>query len=175
MDMVGTGDVTITAATQYGVSATVALTGAAPAAPAAPAAGAGSSAGAGSQTSGGGAAPAPSGEGHGYFTVYADGTAFDLQNSVRAAAGVGALSWDSGLGDIAAARCEEIAIYFSHNCMLTAGENIAMGPVDSASAIAAWQGSPGHYANMVNAGYTTGAIVHMYDGDGCHYSVAVFQ
>ena len=175
VDMVGTGDVTITAATQYGVSATVALTGEAPAAPAAPAAGAGSSAGAGSQTSGGGAAPAPSGEGHGYFTVYADGTAFDLQNSVRAAAGVGALSWDSGLGDIAAARCEEIAIDFSHNGMRTAGENIAMGPVDSASAIAAWQGSPGHYANMVNAGYTTGAIVHMYDGDGCHYWVAVFQ
>lgn len=175
VDMVGTGDVTITAATQYGVSATVALTGEAPAAPAAPAAGAGSSAGAGSQTSGGGAAPAPSGEGHGYFTVYADGTAFDLQNSVRAAAGVGALSWDSGLGDIAAARCEEIAIDFSHNGMRTAGENIAMGPVDSASAIAAWQGSPGHYANMVNAGYTTGAIVHMYDGDSCHYWVAVFQ
>ena len=79
VDMIGSGNVTITAATQYGVSATVDLTGEAPVAPAAPATGAGSSAGAGSQTSGGGAAPAPSGEGHGYFTVYADGTAFDLQ------------------------------------------------------------------------------------------------
>lgn len=177
VDVVGTGDVTITASNNYGVSASVELTGVAPAPkPAATTGGAagGSSAG-GAASVGGGAAPAASGEGHGYFTVYADGTAFDLQNSVRAAAGVGALSWDSGLGDIAAARCEEIAVDFSHNGMRTAGENIAMGPADSASAIAAWQGSSGHYANMVNAGYTTGAIVHMYDGDGCHYWVAVFQ
>ena len=176
VDMVGTGDVKITAATQYGVSAAVDLTGKAPVAPAATTGGAaGSSSAGGAASVGSGSAPAASGEGHGYFTVYADGTAFDLQNSVRAAAGVGALSWDSGLGDIAAARCEEIAVDFSHNGMRTAGENIAMGPADSASAIAAWQGSSGHYANMVNAGYTTGAIVHMYDGDGCHYWVAVFQ
>lgn len=178
VDMVGTGDVKITAATQYGVSAAVDLTGIAPAASAA---GTGGGAGAasdnstatGGETYGGGSAPAAN-SGHGYFTVYGDGTAFDLQNGIRAAAGVGALTWDNGLGDVAATRCQQIAADFSHNGATTA-ENIAWGPADSASAIAAWQGSSGHYANMVNASYTRGAIVHMYDGDGCHYWVAVFQ
>lgn len=187
VDVVGTGDVTITASNNYGISASVELTGVAPApkpaattggaaggsSAAGAAGGSGSSAG-GAASVGGGSAPAAN-SGHGYFTVYGDGTAFDLQNQVRAEAGVGALVWDNGLGDIAAARCEEIAVDFSHNGMRTAGENIAMGPGDSSSAIAAWQASPGHYSNMVNSGFTSGAIVHMYDGDGCHYWVAVFQ
>lgn len=176
VDVVGTGDVTITASNNYGISASVELTGVAPAPkPAATTGGAagGSSAG-GAASVGGGSAPAANSE-HGYFTVYGDGTAFDLQNQVRAEAGVGALVWDNGLGDIAAARCEEIAVDFSHNGMRTAGENIAMGPGDASSAIAAWQASPGHYSNMVDSGFTSGAIVHMYDGDGCHYWVAVFQ
>lgn len=50
-----------------------------------------------------------------------------------------------------------------------------MGYADAASVIAAWQGSSGHYANMINTVYTRGAIGHMYDGDGCHYWVAVFE
>jgi len=28
---------------------------------------------------------------------------------------------------------------------------------------------------MISTGYTRGAIAHMYDGDGCHYWVAVFE
>lgn len=167
VDMVGTGDVTITAATQYGVSATVDLTGEAPVAPAAPAAGAGS------QASGGGAAPAPSGEGHGYWTVYGDGGALALINNVRAAAGVGALTWDDGLGDIAAARCKDLMIDFSHNGM-TAPEICAMGATDASSVVSSWEASSAHYAQMVNAGYTRCAVAHCYDGDGCHYWCATF-
>lgn len=64
---------------------------------------------------------------------------------------------------------------FSHNGAQTTGENIAVGYADAASVIAAWQGSSGHYANMINTVYTRGAIGHMYDGDGCHYWVAVFE
>lgn len=178
VDMIGTGDVTITADAGHGVSATVNLTGVAPTPKPSSNAGSASSgtssgsAGAGSSV-GGGAAPATN-AGHGTFTIYGDGTAFDLQNSVRAGAGVGALTWDNGLGDIAAARCQQIALDFSHNGAQTS-ENIAWGPADSATAISAWQNSPGHYANMVNAGFTRGAIAHMYDSDGCHFWVSVFQ
>lgn len=174
VDVTGTGAVTITASTEYGVSASVDLTGVAPAAqPAASAGSAASSSVAEAPSVGGGSAPANN-SGHGTFTIYGDGTAFDLQNSIRAGAGVGALTWDNGLGDVAAARCQQIATDFSHNGATTA-ENIAWGPADSATVISGWQSSPGHYANMVNASYTRGAIVHMYDGDGCNFWVAVFQ
>lgn len=174
VDVTGTGAVTITASTEYGVSASVDLTGVAPAAqPAASAGSAASSSAAEAPSVGGGSAPANN-SGHGTFTIYGDGTAFDLQNSIRAGAGVGALTWDNGLGDVAAARCQQIATDFSHNGATTA-ENIAWGPADSATVISGWQSSPGHYANVVNASYTRGAIVHMYDGDGCNFWVAVFQ
>lgn len=174
VDVTGTGAVTITASTEYGVSVSVDLTGVAPAAqPAASAGSAASSSAAEAPSVGGGSAPANN-SGHGTFTIYGDGTAFDLQNSIRAGAGVGALTWDNGLGDVAAARCQQIATDFSHNGATTA-ENIAWGPADSATVISGWQSSPGHYANMVNASYTRGAIVHMYDGDGCNFWVAVFQ
>ena len=75
----------------------------------------------------------------------------------------------------AQSRCEDIAVDFSHNGAQTTGENIAVGYADAASVIAAWQGSTGHYQNMINTVYTRGAIAHMYDGDGCHYWVAVFE
>ena len=62
---------------------------------------------------------------------------------------------------------------FSHNGASTA-ENIAMGPADASTVISAWSASSGHYANMVNSGFTRGAIVHIYDGDGCHFWCATF-
>lgn len=178
VDMTGTGDVTITASNEHGISASIDLTGTAPAPKASASAGS-TSGGSGSNSTsaapsvGGGSAPANN-SGHGTFTVYGDGTAFDLQNNIRAEAGVSALTWDNGLGDIAAARCQQIATDFSHNGATTA-ENIAWGPADSATVISGWQSSPGHYSNMINSGFTRGAIVHMYDGDGCNFWVAVFQ
>lgn len=62
---------------------------------------------------------------------------------------------------------------FSHNGM-TAPEIIALGYPDGASVVAAWQGSENHYAQMTYEGYTRGAVVHTYDGDGCHYWVGTF-
>lgn len=178
VDMVGTGDVTITAATQHGISATVNLTGVAPAPKPAASAPAGGSGSAGSQTYGGGAAPAASSDGtlHTNWTLYADGTALDLINGIRSSVGASPLVWDSGLGDIAWARCQQLLADFSHNGAQTP-ENIAMGIGDlgdAASVVAAWQASPGHYAAMVNTGFTRCAVVHIYDGDGCNFWCATF-
>ena len=175
VDVTGTGAVTITASTEYGVSTSVELTGVAPAARPAASAGAASGAAAGGETYGGGSAPAASSDGtlHTNWTLYADGTAFDLQNQVRASAGVEPLTWDSALGDIAWERCKQLLADFSHNGASTA-ENIAMGPADASTVISAWSASSGHYAHMVNSGFTRGAIVHIYDGDGCHFWCATF-
>ena len=118
------------------------------------------------------AAPAAEG-GHGYWTVYGDGDAFDAINALRASLGLGALEWDGELGDVAALRCRQIMDDFSHNGM-TAPEIIALGYPDAASVVAAWQGSENHYAQMTYEGYTRGAVVHTYGGDGCHYWVGTF-
>ena len=171
VDVTGTGAVTITASTEYGVSTSVELTGVAPAARPAASAGAASGAAAGSGA-GGSSAPA-AGAGHGYWTVYGDGGALDLINGIRASAGLGALTWDDGLGDIAAARCRQLMDDFSHNGM-TAPEICAMGAPDASSVVSSWQASSAHYAQMVYEGYTRCAVAHCYDGDGCHYWCATF-
>lgn len=176
VDVTGTGAVTITASTEYGVSASVDLTGVAPAArPAASAGAASGAASSGSSGAGGSSAPA-AGAGHGYWTVYGDGGALDLINGIRASVGLGALTWDDGLGDIAAARCRQLMDDFSHNGAQTP-ENIAMGinELSTASAVvSAWQNSPAHYAAMTHADFTRCAIAHCYDGDGCNYWCATF-
>ena len=178
VDVTGTGAVTITASTEYGVSASVELTGEAPVAPVAPAAGTGSSAGTGGQTYGGGTAPAASSDGtlHTNWTLYADGTALDLMNGIRSSVGASPLVWDDGLQAIAWERCKQLLADFSHNGAQTP-ENIAMGIGglgDAASVVAAWEASPGHYAAMVNASFSHCAIVHIYDGDGCNFWCATF-
>lgn len=177
VDVTGTGAVTITASTEYGVSTSVELTGVAPAARPAASAGAASGAAAGSASSGGsgaGGSSAPAaGAGHGHWTVYGDGGALDLINGIRASAGLGALTWDDGLGDIAAARCRQLMDDFSHNGM-TAPEICAMGAPDASSVVSSWQASSAHYAQMVYEGYTRCAVAHCYDGDGCHYWCATF-
>lgn len=178
VDVTGTGAVTITASTEYGVSSSVELTGEAPVAPVAPAAGTGSSAGTGGQTYGGGTAPAASSDGtlHTNWTLYADGTALDLMNGIRSSVGASPLVWDDGLQAIAWERCKQLLADFSHNGAQTP-ENIAMGIGglgDAASVVAAWEASPGHYAAMVNASFSRCAIVHIYDGDGCNFWCATF-
>lgn len=177
VDVTGTGAVTITASTEYGVSTSVELTGVAPAARPAASAGAASGAAAGSASSGGsgaGGSSAPAaGAGHGYWTVYGDGGALDLINGIRASVGLGVLTWDDGLGDIAAARCRQLMDDFSHNGM-TAPEICAMGAPDASSVVSSWQASSAHYAQMVYEGYTRCAVAHCYDGDGCHYWCATF-
>lgn len=69
-------------------------------------------------------------------------------NGIRASVGLGALTWDDGLGDIAAARCRQLMDDFSHNGM-TAPEICAMGAPDASSVVSSWQASSAHYAQMV--------------------------
>ena len=116
---------------------------------------------------------APAGSGHGYWTIYGDGEAFDAINALRASLGLGELAWDNDLGDVAAERCKQIMVDFSHNGM-TAPEIIAMGTPDGASTVAAWQGSSPHYAQMTYEGYTRCAVAHCYDGDGCYFWCTTF-
>lgn len=112
--------------------------------------------------------------GHGEWTIYSDGGCLDLINGVRASVGLGALSWDSYLGDVAVERSKQILADFSHNGATTS-EVLALGTPDAASTVAAWQASGPHYAAMTNSSITVGATAHIYDGDGCHYWVAVFS
>lgn len=116
----------------------------------------------------------PQDSGHGYWTVFGDGEARTLINSIRTSVGLGELAWNDELGDIAAARCKQLMDDFSHNGM-TVPEICAMGTPDAASTVTAWQGSDTHYAVMTNPDYTQVAIAHCYDGDGCHYWCATFS
>lgn len=73
-------------------------------------------------------------------------------NSIRAAAGLPALSMDSGLSDIAGNRCKSFVEGgpFDHSGMVTKSEICAEGYAPSASAVcSAWQNSSTHYANIV--------------------------
>ena len=118
------------------------------------------------------AAPAPN-SGHGVWTVVGDPQARPLMNDLRASLGLGQLSWSDSLGDVAAERCKQLMVDFSHNGM-TVPEICALGTPDAASTVAAWTGSSAHYACMTNASFTQIAVTHCYDGDGCHYWCACF-
>lgn len=97
---------------------------------------------------------------------------FDLQNKTRTSYNLPALTWDvlaaaaaqkhisecarrgvlshtgangSSVGD----RLRDAGLYWT-----AAGENIASGQPTPEAAVRAWFNSPGHRANMLNAGYT---------------------
>ena len=95
----------------------------------------------------------------------------DLVNSIRAEAGVSPLTLDTTLCQAATVRAIEMdnTGVFSHtrpdgtDCWSvfklygityrTCGENIAMGQRTPAQVVESWRNSPGHYANMVKAGF----------------------
>ena len=122
--------------------------------------------------SGGSSEPTP-GSGHGVWTVFGDGQAYNLINELRASLGLNQWTWSDSLGDVAAERCKQLMVDFSHNGM-TAPEICAMNTPDAASTVAAWTGSSAHYAVMTNPSFTQVGIAHFYDGDGCHYWCACF-
>lgn len=96
-----------------------------------------------------------------------------LVNAARANVGVPALEYDENLEQIAMLRAAETAISFSHTrlngsgCFSAAdemgidsvffcGENILAGNVYSPEfANQLWTNSPGHYQNMIEAGFTS--------------------
>ena len=95
-----------------------------------------------------------------------------LVNNERAAAGLNALSENSGLDNVATLKSEDMVKldYFSHTSptygspfqMLTqfnisytaAGENIAYGQPTPEDVMNGWMNSPGHRANILNVNYT---------------------
>ena len=78
-------------------------------------------------------------------------------NAMRAAGGLAPLTMDSGLSAAADARCESFVAGgpFDHSGMTTRSEICAAGPIGSASAVCSnWQGSPAHYANIMEPSFT---------------------
>lgn len=79
-------------------------------------------------------------------------------NAMRAAAGLAPLAMDGGLSAAADARCESFVAggAFDHSGMTTRSEICAAGPIGSASAVCSnWQGSPVHYANIMEPSFTS--------------------
>lgn len=95
--------------------------------------------------------------------------AFDLVNAKRKEAGLGALTWNSGLEQASAVRAVEASQSFSHtrpdgsdwwtvNSKLMYGENLAKGYATAQEAVTAWMNSPTHKANIMDTEFTSGAI-----------------
>ena len=95
--------------------------------------------------------------------------AFDLVNAKRQEAGLGALTWNSGLEQASAVRAVEASQSFSHtrpdgsdwwtvNSNLMYGENLAKGYATANEAVTAWMNSPTHKANIMDTEFTSGAI-----------------
>ena len=79
-------------------------------------------------------------------------------NAMRAAAGLSPLTMDSGLSAAADARCESFVAGgpLDHSGMTTRSEICAAGPIGSASSVCTyWQGSPAHYANIMEPSFTS--------------------
>ena len=79
-------------------------------------------------------------------------------NAMRAAGGLAPLTMDSGLSAAADARCESFVAGapFDHSGLTTRSEICAAGPLGSASAVCTgWQGSPAHYANIMEPSFTS--------------------
>lgn len=106
--------------------------------------------------------------------------AFDMANAKRQEAGLGALTWNSGLEQASAVRVVEASQSFSHtrpdgsdwwtvNSNLMYGENLAKGYASADAAVAAWIASPTHKANIMDAEFTSGAIAIHVNANGEWY------
>lgn len=95
-----------------------------------------------------------------------------LVNEIRSANGLKALTYDWELSRVARYKSQDMKDnkYFAHNSPTygtpfqmmksfgisyrSAGENIAKGYATPQAVVNAWMNSPGHRANILNAGYT---------------------
>ncbi len=117
-----------------------------------------------------------------------------LVNEIRAEAGVAPLTLDTTMCQAATMRAVEMnySNQFSHTrpdgtrCFtvfktynisyMSAGENIAAGQRTPADVVTAWKNSSGHYANMVNEGFTKLGVGMSCEAPGSygHYWVQLF-
>ena len=97
---------------------------------------------------------------------------FELVNQERQNAGLGALTMDSKLVQVARAKAQDMhdKNYFDHQSptygspfdmmktfgvsFQSAGENIAKGQTSPEQVMSQWMNSPGHRANILNGGFT---------------------
>ena len=111
--------------------------------------------------------------------------ALDLVNRQRAAAGLGALVWDSDLELAAAVRAGEIVQVFSHtrpngtdwwtvNEAIMHGENLAYGYNSAQEVVTAWMNSPTHAANILYPSFTKCAIA-IYKNGSTYYFAQEFR
>lgn len=180
VDMIGSGNVTITAATQYGVSATVDLTGEAAATSAASTTGdSNSNSAEGASDSNislsSGALPFSMAAGtQEWFGVdfgdYICNAVVDNINQYRAAVGVAPLTCTADMSAIADSRCLAMVVngVMSHDGNQTA-EIIAQNYNSAASVVAGWANSPGHYAAMTNPNYTVCGVGCAFEESGWSY------
>ena len=103
--------------------------------------------------------------------------AFDIVNAKRQEAGLGALTWNSGLEHASAVRAVEASQSFSHtrpdgsdwwtvNSNLMYGENLAKGYASAQTAVDAWLASPTHKANIMDVEFVSGAIAIHVNSNG---------
>lgn len=106
-----------------------------------------------------------------------------LVNEQRAKSGLGALTLNSELSNIARIKSQDMLDnnYFSHTSpnfgstftllgkygisYRTAGENIAMGYATPQAVVTGWMNSPGHRANILNASYTKIGVGYVANGN----------
>lgn len=118
----------------------------------------------------------------------------ELVNKERAAAGVSALKSDPELNKVAALRAKELVESFSHtrpdgsSCFTAltdagitnvymgyVGENIAAGQRSADEVMNSWMNSPGHKANILDAGFTRIGVGLCKANDGYgYYWVQIF-
>lgn len=103
--------------------------------------------------------------------------AFDIVNAKRQEAGLGALTWNTGLEQASAVRAVEASQSFSHtrpdgsdwwtvNSNLMYGENLAKGYASADAAVTAWLNSPTHKANIMDVEFVSGAIAIHVNSNG---------
>ena len=114
----------------------------------------------------------------------------DLVNATRAKVGVAPLHYDEDLEKIAMLRAAETAISFEHtrldgaSCFTASddlgvdsvffcGENILMGAYNANDANRWWTESPGHYANMITARFSSVGF-GVFEREGYWYWVECF-
>lgn len=120
-------------------------------------------------------------------TVNIEGTcyynkAYDMLayiNDEREKQGVGALSFDTELAELAMQRAAECSLYFSHtrpngtDCFSisgkVAGENILYGAGSAQDAFEMWMNSQGHRENMMDAGYKSIGIACFKQGETSYW------
>lgn len=100
---------------------------------------------------------------------------FALVNEDRAAAGLGQLTWNEELYDIAMQRCYENDVHAGMRAGTS--ENYAFVTVASTQTLHdnGWKSSPGHYANYMDGNHTKGAVAVLKLNGGGAVAYEVFQ